>query len=490
MYISTAASVRQKGKAMKILYVTTEANPYAASGGLGDVLGALPKALVKDNPEVSAEVILPLYGTMKQEHRARLQKVTDITFRLSWRETGASIYKIENDGVVYYFVENRYYFDRSRLYGEWDDGERFAFFSMAVIEFMLKTGNIPDIFHANDWQTAAAVVYLKTIYKDRKELSGIRTLYTIHNIEYQGKFDPYILGDVFALDNRYYHIVEFDGCINLMKGAICISDYVSTVSPNYASELRNDFFACGLAGVIKSVETKMSGVINGIDYGYFSPSSGGDILYPYDSTTVKEGKAKNKTALQAELGLEVNENIPLVTMITRLAGAKGIDLVLRILDELLLDNIQFVVLGTGEPEYENALREIEARHKNMRALIKFDRVISKKLYAAADIFLMPSKSEPCGLSQMISCSYGTIPLVRAVGGLYDSIIPYGSDNSNGFTFDNYNAHEMLFSLKNALDLYKNEEEWDALVQRAMHSDFSWDNSASKYIRIYDNLINW
>lgn len=475
---------------MKILYVTSEANPYAASGGLGDVLGALPKALVKDNPDVCAEVIMPLYGTMREEHRQKLTKVTDITFKLSWRQTGASIYKIEDSGVTYYFVENNYYFSRARLYGEWDDGERFAFFSMAVIEYMRASGNIPDILHANDWQTALTVVYLKTLYKDLPALSGIRTIYTIHNIEYQGKFDPYILGDVFALDNKYYHIVEYSGCINLMKGAICISDFVSTVSPNYAFELRHDFFAFGLSEVIKSVETKMAGVINGIDYGYFSPSVGGDIDYPYDKQTVKAGKAKNKTALQAELGLRVNENIPMVAMITRLAGAKGIDLVLRVADELLRDNIQLVLLGTGEAEYENAFRELEARNKNMRALIKFDRVISKRLYASADIFLMPSKSEPCGLSQMICCSYGTIPVVRAVGGLFDSIIPYGAENSNGFSFNNYNAHEMLYALKSALDLYKNEEEWDLLVERAMSSDFSWKNSASKYMQIYNNIFNW
>lgn len=475
---------------MKILYVTSEANPYAASGGLGDVLGALPKALVKDNPDVCAEVIMPLYGTMREEHRQKLTKVTDITFKLSWRQTGASIYKIEDSGVTYYFVENNYYFSRARLYGEWDDGERFAFFSMAVIEYMRASGNIPDILHANDWQTALTVVYLKTLYKDLPALSAIRTIYTIHNIEYQGKFDPYILGDVFALDNKYYHIVEYSGCINLMKGAICISDFVSTVSPNYAFELRHDFFAFGLSEVIKSVETKMAGVINGIDYGYFSPSVGGDIDYPYDKQTVKAGKAKNKTALQAELGLVVNENIPMVAMITRLAGAKGIDLVLRVADELLRDNIQLVLLGTGEAEYENAFRELEARNKNMRALIKFDRVISKRLYASADIFLMPSKSEPCGLSQMICCSYGTIPVVRAVGGLFDSIIPYGAENSNGFSFNNYNAHEMLYALKSALDLYKNEEEWDLLVERAMSSDFSWKNSASKYMQIYNNIFNW
>ena len=475
---------------MKILYVTSEANPYAASGGLGDVLGALPKALVKDNPGTKAEVIMPLYNVMKEEYREKLEKVVDISFKLSWRTTGATVYKIENSGVTYYFVENHYYFNRKSLYGEYDDGERFAFFSMAVIEFMLATGNIPDILHANDWQTALTVVYLKTSYADRKCLSKVRTLYTIHNIEYQGKFDPYILGDVFALHSKYYGILEYDGCINLMKAAICTSDYVSTVSPHYAEELRDDFFAHGLANIVKSVDGKMAGVINGIDYGYFSPDRGGDIIYPYSISNVKEGKAKNKTALQAELGLEVNENIPLVVMITRLAGAKGIDLVLRVLEELLSENMQFVVLGTGEGEYEAALKNIESRHKNMRALITFNRVISKKMYAAADIFLMPSKSEPCGLSQMISCSYGTVAIVRAVGGLFDSIIPYGEEGSNGFRFNNYNAHEMLFVTKAALDLYRNESEWDALVERAMRSDFTWKKSASKYMQIYNNLLNW
>ena len=475
---------------LKVLYVTSEANPYAASGGLGDVLGALPKALVADNPDVQAEVIMPLYSTMKDEYREKLEKVVDISFKLSWRSTGATVYKIENSSVTYYFVENHYYFNRKSLYGEYDDAERFAFFSMAVVEFMLATGNIPDILHANDWQTALSVVYLKTTYSDRKCFSAVRTLYTIHNIEYQGKFDPYILGDVFAIHTKYYGLLEYDGCINLMKAAICTSDYVSTVSPHYAEELRHDYFAHGLANIIKSVEGKMTGVINGIDYGYFSPDKGGDILYPYDAGSVKFGKAKNKAALQEELGLEVNENIPLVVMITRLAGAKGIDLVLAVLEELLSEKVQFVVLGTGEAEYEAALKNIESRHENMRALITFNRVISKKMYAAADIFLMPSKSEPCGLSQMISCSYGTVAIVRAVGGLYDSITPYGEEGSNGFTFNNYNAHEMLFSIKAALDLYRNEDEWDALVDRAMNSDFTWKKSASKYMQIYNNLLNW
>ncbi len=474
---------------MKILYVTSEANPYAASGGLGDVLGALPITVAADNSDAEVSVILPLYGSMKDEFRKKLVKVTDISFNLAWRRTGASIYKIENKGVTYYFVENHYYFDRSTLYGEHDDGERFAFFSLAVIEFMIQTGNVPDILHANDWQSALAVIYLKTKFSCMSELRGIRTVYTIHNIEYQGKFGCDILGDVFALDG-YSNVVEYNGCINLMKGAISVSDYITTVSPNYAYELHHDFFAFGLADIIHRASAKLKGVINGIDYSYFSPENGGDIAYSYGIDDLKEGKAKNKLALQKELGLPENATVPLVVMITRLASQKGIDLVARIIEELLVEDIQFVILGTGDAAYEDMFRALERKYSNLRALIKFDRVISKKMYASADLFLMPSKSEPCGLAQMICCSYGTVPVVRAVGGLYDSIKPYGTEGANGFTFDNYNAHELLFTVKRALDLYKNQNEWDKLVMQAKKSDFSWNKSAKAYMRIYNKLLEW
>lgn len=475
---------------MKILYASSEVNPFAASGGLGDVLGALPKTVAKENPAHEVSVILPYYGTMKQVYCDRLQKVADISFRLSWRSTGASVYKLVDEGVTYYFVENHFYFNRGKLYGEYDDAERFAFFSKAVVEFMLQTGNVPEIFHANDWQTALAIIYLKTEYASNPELCGIRTVYTIHNIEYQGKFDPYILGDVFSLDRKYYSIVEFDNCINLMKGAITVSDFITTVSPHYAEELRYEFFAFGLQDIINRASHKLEGVINGIDYSYFSPDLGGDIYHAYTKRTVKSGKAKNKLALCEELGLDTDPDIPLVVMITRLASQKGIDLVLHVADEILSSKLQFVVLGTGDREYEEAFKRLEERYTNLRALIKFDRVISKKMYAAADIFLMPSKSEPCGLAQMICCSYGTIPVVRAVGGLYDSIIPYGEDNSNGFRFNNYNAHELLYALQSALSVYEDDAEWSALRKRAVNSDFTWKKSAAKYIQIYNNLLNW
>lgn len=474
---------------MKILFVTSEANPYAASGGLADVLGALPLTVAENNCDSEVGVIMPLYGTMKQEYRAQLTKVKDISFKLAWRDTGATVYKIRNGKVDYFFVENHYYFDRSKFYGENDDAERFAFFSLAVVEFMLQCDYIPDIIHANDWQTALTVVYLKTKFAANDALKNIRCVYTIHNIEFQGKFDKFIIGDVFGLDG-FFNVLEYDGCANLMKGAISVADFITTVSPNYAYELHHDFFAFGLADIIIKASAKMKGVINGIDYKYFSPEVGGDIYYSFGADDLYEGKKKNKLAFQREVGLKEDENIPLVVMITRLASQKGIDLVARVIDELLEENVQFAILGTGEAEYEEFFKALETKHSNCKALIKFDRVISKKMYASADMFLMPSKSEPCGLAQMIACSYGTVPVVRAVGGLFDSIKPYGSDGENGFTFDNYNAHELLFTVKKALDIYSDKEKWNDLVMKAKRSDFSWDISAEKYVKIYKKLLEW
>ncbi len=474
---------------MKVLFVTSEAAPFASSGGLADVMGALPKEIVKADSSVIAEVIMPYHGAIKEEYRKQFKKEMDISFKFGWRDTGASIFSYTHSGVRYLFVENHYYFNRDRLYGQFDDGERYAFFSMAVLEYMLQSGNIPDILHANDWQSALSVIYLKTEYSHLEALKSVHTVYTIHNIEYQGKFDPYILSDVFALDRQYYSLVEFDGCINLMKGAIEATDYITTVSPNYAHELQYDFFAFGLNEIIARNSHKLCGVINGIDYDTFSPSVK-DIYKTYTKRTVKSGKAANKLALCEELGLDTNPDIPLLVMITRLASQKGIDLLLHVAEELLSKRVQLVILGTGEQQYEDTLMYLAGGHANLRALIKFDRVLSKRLYAAADIFLMPSKSEPCGLAQMICCAYGTIPIVRNVGGLSDTIIPYNAPNSNGFKFDNYNAHELLFTIERALVVYDDKKEWAELRKRNINSDFPWQNSAQKYIDIYKNLINW
>ena len=476
---------------MKILYVTSEVTPFAASGGLGDVMGALP-ATVKKQLEQGSEVsvILPLYGNIAEQYKSKMKKINEFYFYLAWRHSYCGIYLLKVGGVNYYFVDNEFYFKRGAMYGDFDDGERFAFFSGAVVEFMLNCNYIPDILHANDWQSALTVIYLKTKYSSNSLLSGIKTVFTIHNIEYQGKYGLEILGDVFGLDFSYRDIVEFDGIINLLKGAIVCADKVTTVSPNYAKELENDFFAFGLHNIVKMHKDKFVGIINGIDVKYFSPSNAEDITKTYTVTKAKQGKSENKKALQQKLGLPVDDSIPLIAMITRLTAGKGIDLVLCVLDELLCENVQFVILGTGDAEYERIMSDICLRYpEKARAIIKFDRKISKEIYASADIFLMPSKSEPCGLAQMVSCRYGTIPIVRGVGGLYDSIIPYDTENSNGFVFYNFNAHEMLFKIKDALALYENKKEWDALVKRAMKSDFTWDTSAQKYIEIYKNLID-
>ncbi len=475
---------------MKVLFVTGEASPYIASGGLGDVMGALPAALNETGEDIEAEVILPLYNSVRVMLSDELEKVIDIRFRLSWRETGATVYRHRTESVTYYFIDNQYYFDRPMMYGEFDDGERFAFFSMAVIEYIIQSGNVPNILHANDWQSALSVIYLKTKYREDARINSIRTVYTIHNIEYQGKFDINTLSDVFALDNAFVGVVEYKGNINLTKGAMTVSDYITTVSPNYANELHHDFFAFGLADIVSSLSHKMCGIINGIDYTVFSPAKDTDIYAPYTKRGYKSGKAKNKKALQTELGLAVLPETPLITMVTRLTEGKGIDLFLHIADELLSENIQIVILGTGEKKYEDALCSLSEKYENFKAIIKFDRVLSKKLYAAADLFLMPSKSEPCGLAQMIACSYGTPPIVRAVGGLYDTILPYGDEGSNGFRFDNYNAHDLLYTVKHALLIYQDKTEWSNLVKRSMSSDFSWNASALKYLTLYNNLLNW
>ena len=473
---------------MRILFVASECAPFSASGGLGDVIGSLPQVIKSTDQDVNIEVILPLYKSTKEKFKDELRYLKDIQFKLSWRNTGAKIHSISKDGIDYYFVENDYYFDRESLYGEFDDGERFAFFSTSVLEFLLSSEITPDIVHANDWQSALCVIYLKTKYQNSNKLSNIKTLYTIHNIEYQGKYDLSILEDVFALDRRFENIVEYKGEINLTKGAIVSADQVSTVSPTYAHELRHDYFAFGLADIISIASNKTCGIINGIDYSYFSPELGGDIYSPYTKRTFKSGKAKNKSALQKELKLNENPKTPLIIMITRLVEGKGIDLILHVIDELLHENIQFALLGTGERRYEEAFLSIEQKHDNFKALIKFDRILSKQMYAGADILLMPSKLEPCGLSQMIACSYGTIPIVRSVGGLVDSIIPYGLDGANGFRFDNYNAHDLLFTIKSALNLYSSTKEWEKLIKSAINTDFSWNRSAEKYIALYNNLV--
>ena len=474
---------------MKIIHIASECAPFIASGGLGDVIGALPKAIKREDCNAEISVILPYYDKIREKFHQSLKKKCDIAFYLSWRESGASIYQYVKDEITYYFIENHRYFERGCLYGEYDDAERFAFFSKATIEFMLKTNEIPDIIHAHDWQAALSIIYLKTVYKERSDFLKTRTLFTIHNIEYQGKFPLEFFTDIFGISNEYLSTTEYDGCLNLMKGALTLSDYISTVSPNYKNELAHDYFAMGLAPVINSVSHKMRGIINGIDYDTFSPSKDKDIYFSYNKDNVDEGKRKNKVSLQKELGLKESENIPMLAIISRLTSSKGMDLILRIIEELLSENLQLVILGTGEEKYEEEFIKLSYKHSNMSAIIKFDRVLSKKIYAASDIFIMPSKREPCGLSQMIACAYGSVPIVRSVGGLFDSVIAFDGKVGNGFRFNNYNAHELLYTVKNALE-YFNSERWSDIRNNAISSRFDWIDSAKEYLSIYSNLLNW
>lgn len=471
---------------MKITYIASEANPFAASGGLGDVMGSLPAAVLKEGGEgTEVSVIMPLYRSISDAHRKAMKKVFEFRFYLGWRHAYCGVFETYLNGVRYLFLDNEYYFYRDHLYGDFDDGERFAYFCRAAIEYISQSGDIPDVLHANDWQSALSVVYLKTKHKDDSRLSGMKTVFTIHNIEYQGKYDLRILSDIFDLDEYFTPVLEYDGAINLLKGGIVCADAVTTVSPRYAEELHDPAFSFGLSPIIDLYSEKLCGIINGIDTVYFDPSNPEGGIIPFTARGYKKGKSENKLALQRALGLPERADVPMIAMITRLTHGKGVDLVLHVFEELLEEDVQFVLLGTGDESYERIFSMLCGRHADKaRAILKFDRTLSKQIYAAADLFMMPSKSEPCGLAQMIACRYGTLPIVRNVGGLHDSI----EDGVNGFVFDNFNAHELLFKTKDALTMWRDPETRRRLVQGAMKSDFTWARSARKNIELYASLI--
>ena len=477
---------------MKILFVGAEAVPFISTGGLGDVLGSLPQAIASVNKNADVRVVLPLYQKIKEKYASELEYVGNTTVGLSWRNQYCGIYKCEMGGVIYYFIDNEYYFKRGSVYGDFDDAERFAFFGKAVLDIMPVIDFYPDIMHTNDWQSASSVIYLKRKYFMNPYYCDIKTIYTIHNIDYQGIFSMSILGDVFGLDcfgDR--SIVEYNGNINLTKGAIVCADVVSTVSQKYANEIQTEFYSSGLHYILHQYSDKLTGIVNGIDVNYYNPSNDTVIAEKFSSNDLS-GKAECKRQLQEMCGLETNPDIPVVSMISRLASHKGFDLVKFILPEMLDLGIQFVLLGTGEYELEEYFKSIQARYPDkVKVFLEFNKDLSKKIYAGSDIFLMPSKSEPCGLSQMICSAYGTVPVVRETGGLYDTIKPYNIYNGegNGFTFANYNAHEMKDALQRAVELYNNKKKWTMLVKTAMETDFSWNVSANKYIEMYRNVIN-
>ena len=473
----------------KILYAGSEIMPFAATGGLGDVLGSLPAALKRKNPDDDVRAVMPLYGQVGEAWRSKMDFVMQMTVPLAWRRQYCGVFSLVKDGVTVYFLDNEYYFKRPSLYGEYDDAERFAFFSVAVLELMRAVDFFPDILHANDWQTALSVIKLKRSYAAYPEYAGVTAVYTIHNIEYQGIYGKEILGDVFSLEGADAEIVDYGGAVNLTKGAIVCADYVTTVSPNYAKQIQTEEYSSGLHYILRQYGYKIDGIVNGIDTAYYDPASDPELPYHYSARGLR-GKMKNKDELQTRFGLALRPDTPIIAMISRLASHKGFDLVLAVFDEMMRDDVQFILLGTGERGFEEFFRAAAARYPGRVSVnLTYDRAMSKLIYAGADIFLMPSRSEACGLSQMIASRYGTVPVVRETGGLYDTIKPYGPDRSgNGFTFASYNAHDMLHVIREAEGLYRDTENWKALVKKIMKIDFSWNASAQTYDRLYERLI--
>ena len=477
----------------KILFVGAEAMPFAATGGLGDVMGSLPAALAETG-DTDVRVVMPLYAAVSQQWRAQMKQEAVFYVRLAWREQYCGIFSLVRSGVTYYFIDNEYYFGRQALYGHLDDGERYAFFCMAAMELMEKVGFYPDVLHAHDWQAALSVVYLNCLFRGRRGYESIRTAFTIHNIEYQGKYDFSILGDVFGLGENEHTLMEHSGCINLMKAAIECADRVTTVSPRYAQEIRTPEFAHGLSACLNSNAHKLCGILNGIDYVYYDPKK--DKVIPANfSVRSMAGKTACKNALQKETGLPERDDVPMLSIISRLASHKGLDIVAGSIAQIVEQNdVQLVILGKGEEKYEYFFRDLEARFPDkVRALITYDRDLSKRIYAATDIFLMPSKSEPCGLSQMIASRYGAIPVVRETGGLYDSIKPFWMEkktmHGNGFTFADYSADVLKKMTEAAIELYNNPELCKKLVSKIMKTDFSWKASAQQYVALYDGMLS-
>ena len=472
---------------MKVLYAASEALPFIASGGLGDVAGSLPQALRKRL--IGCRVVMPLYDNIKQELKDTMKFITNISVPVAWRRQYCGIFEARAGGVIYYLLDNQYYFKRDSLYGFYDDAERFAFFSRAILEIIPYIDFKPDIIHCNDWQTALTPVYYSTMYANQPGYENIKTVFTIHNIQYQGVYGEELLDNVVGINHAHKNLLEYDGTVNLMKGAIETANAVTTVSPSYAKEILDPWYSHGLDTILKERSFKLRGILNGIDVINYDPETDKDIFKNYSADNVR-GKYVNKRELQKLLGLPEKSNTPVMGMVTRLVSHKGLDLCKAVLDELLATtDIQLVVLGSGDYQYEEFFRGLAARYPEQVGLcLGFVPDLARKIYAGSDLFLMPSKSEPCGLSQMVALRYGTIPIVRETGGLRDSVTDSGDGEGNGFVFSSYNAHDMLHAIRRACEGYEDKDGWQILVKRAMDSDNSWGKSANEYIRMYKEVL--
>ncbi|MDY5642426.1 MAG: glycogen/starch synthase [Candidatus Faecousia sp.] len=481
---------------MRIAVCASEGAPYCKSGGLGDVMEALPAALSRiEGNEVI--LFLPYYSKVKRSSAYPCEKVAELRVRLGWRQQYAGIMRLTNrsDGVSVYFIDNEYYFGGrgASLYGDLDDGERFAFFSRACLDAMIALNFIPDVIQCNDWQTALIPTYLKAMY--RGAFPQTRCMYTIHNIEYQGWAHADFFDEVLGLPWEYRGTLDMGGAVNMMKGAIETADLVTTVSETYARELMYPYYAHGLDGILSGYSWKLTGITNGIDTGVFNPETDPALPAHFNAGSFVEGKAACKAALQEEVGLPVKPDVPLMVMVTRLAGHKGLDLLCYIARRLLWEeDAQLLILGTGEAQYEHFFRDLQNQFpEKAAAKITFNLGLAARIYAGGDIYLMPSKSEPCGLSQMNAMRYGTVPVVHATGGLKDTVPPCDANGEGGlgFTFQSYNADDFYAAIKRALDLYANNKPaFRALQKREMEMDFSWDVPAGRYMELFNNMLSW
>ncbi len=472
---------------MKVCFIAAEAAPFVKVGGLGDVIGSLPKALRELG--VDARVILPLYSSINRERFGLKYKAYQFV-DLGWRHSYCGIFETEVDGVPCYFVDNEQYFNRDSIYGQADDGERFAFFSKAALEILPALDFKPDVVNVNDWHTALSVIYLDVLKSREAEFyKDMKSVLSIHNIEFQGRFNPYEMGNLFGLENKYFDALIYNGDVNLLKGAIQLADRVNTVSETYAREILDPYFSYGLDKILTVEQGKLRGILNGIDVDKFNPKTDPMIPVNYDLKTF-EDKVQNKLAFQKEMDLEVNADIPLIGMVTRLTHQKGIDLILQASEEILKTGAQLVILGTGDAHYESALRSLEHyRHDRVRSILLFSNEMSAKIYAASDLFLMPSKTEPCGLSQLISMRYGTVPVVHRVGGLRDTVIPFTGVEGNGFTFESFQAGDMMDAIYRAVTcFYQSPDEWKQIIKNNLQKDVSWEQSAKKYLDLYHEVV--
>ena len=471
---------------MKILFATSEAVPFIKSGGLADVAGSLSKAL--RGRRQACRVVMPLYEDIDTDLKADFKFISSFNVQLGWRSQYCGVFEGTHAGVKYYFIDNEFYFKRRGIYGYFDEAERFAFFSKAVLEMLQHIDFAPDIIHCHDWHTALVPIYLNSFYRDISIYQNIKTVFTIHNIQYQGMFSENVGRDVAGLPESAMSSVKWADGVNLMKGALLESDALTTVSPTYAVELQDQWYAHGLASVLAENRHKLTGILNGIDYDVYNPAEDGKIFETFTASNLA-GKSANKKELQTILGLDQNEDAMLVGMVTRLVGHKGMDMIQWAFGWMMDKPVQFVLLGAGDWVYESFFRDMADGFPGKVSInLGFDDVLARRIYAGCDALLMPSKAEPCGLSQMIAMRYGTIPIVRNTGGLKDSVNDLWGDGGNGYTFETFNVEDMKSAITRAISDFSDSEKWQSHIKKAMKSDFSWGVSAHSYIELYKKLI--